>query len=186
MTRTLLPVFSAFKGLTCIYNKEEKETFYWLPEDIRHDYEMAKSALDRIPGSREWLKACTFEAEDPPFFITAFGSHHTVSSATHLAWNYKSLLNDWDGFVLKSKESLAHEEYDKQQLTSTDIQSFLRLNYKNPSISPVLLETREKLIKNEVERLRSFFNIHHDYETTYTMLMELADEKSKDATVLKI
>jgi hypothetical protein len=173
--RTLLPVF---KALVRTYNKEEPETFDWLPRDIRQDYVLAKEALDRIPGSREWLKSYTFESEGMPFcspmgnqIMSAFGSHHSGSSATRLGWNYKFLLNNWDSFVLNSKESLAREEYDAKQLTSTDMQTFLRLKY----------EWQEGKLIREVERLRGFFNIHHDYETTYTMLLELAEEKSKEA-----
>ena len=189
MSRTLLPLFNVFKTLVDIYKKEEPETFEWLPTDIRRDYDLAKNALDNIPGSREWLKAHTYEEDDGlPFctpmgeqIMTAFGPHHSGSTATRLGWNYKALLNDWDSFVVKSKESLAREEYDKQQLTSTDIQSFLRLNYKGTPISSLLVDTRDNLVKKEVERLRAFFNIHHDYETTYTMLVELGEEKSKDA-----
>jgi hypothetical protein len=173
--RTLLPVF---KALAHTYKKEEPETFDWLPRDIRQDYVLAKEALDRIPGSREWLKSYTFESEGMPFcgpmanqIMSAFGSHHSGATATRLGWNYKFLLNNWDTFVLNSKESLAREEYDAKQLTSTDMQTFLRLKY----------EWQEGKLIREVERLRSFFNIHHDYETTYTMLLELAEEKTKEA-----
>jgi hypothetical protein len=179
MPRTLLPVFSAFKLLTDCYKKEEPETFHWLPPHISHDYILAKEALDRIPESREWLKAYIYEEVDiMPFcnpmgetLMSDFGPHHSGASATRLAWNYRALLNDWDAFVLNAKESLAREEYDAKQLNSTDIQTFLRLKY----------EWQEGKLIREVERLRSYFNIHHDYETTCTMLVELAEEKTKEA-----
>jgi len=176
--RTLLSVFSAFKVIADIYKKEEPETFHWLPADIHYDYQLAKLTLDRIPGSREWLKTYTYdEAEGLPFsnpmgneIMSGFGSHHSGSSATRLGWNYKALLNDWDSFVLNSKESLVRYGYDKQQLTYTDIQPFLRMKYDN-----------DPRIATEVERLRTLFNIRHDYETSYTMLVELGEEKIKEA-----
>ena len=186
--RTLLPVFSAFKVVADIYTKEEPETFDWLPADIHYDYQLAKLTLDGIPGSREWLKTYTFDPEEVmPFcnpmgnqIMAGFGSHHSGSSATRLGWNYKFLLNNWDTFVLNSKESLARNKYDQQQLTSSDIQDFMRLKY-DANLPSHLDRMRETLVKKEVERLSQLFNIKHDYEATYTMLIELGKEKSEEA-----
>jgi hypothetical protein len=194
MPRTLLPIFSAFKSILDCYKKEEPETFEWLPDKIRGDYDMAKEALDRIPGSREWLKAYTYneELDILPFcnpmgekIMVAFGSHHSGASATHLGWNYHTLLKDWDSFVLNSKEYLALEIYETQQLTFTDIKDFMNLHYNKLPLASYLTATREGLLKREVERLKDCFNIHHDYETTYTMLVELGEEKEEMLRVQK-
>ena len=60
---TLLPVFEQFK-LTQDLSAEEPETFAWLHDDERADFEKARAGLDSIPGSREYLKNYTFQKED--------------------------------------------------------------------------------------------------------------------------
>jgi hypothetical protein len=133
MTRTLLPVFNDFKDANGVNEKEEPETFQWMNQEIRGDYEKAKMALDNIEGSREWLKTYTFkeDSEAMPFcsglglsLLADFGGHHSGSSAAGLAWNYKAALNDWDTFVYEVKEYELRKLYKDEQLTKADIDTY--------------------------------------------------------------
>ena len=100
--------------------KEDPETFHWISDNYaRKDYELAKKALDTIPGSREWLKNYVMPEDKMPFFdgigpqvMDAFGSHHSGFTATRVALNYRFLLNNWDKFVLDTKTYYAKKAYD--------------------------------------------------------------------------
>jgi hypothetical protein len=162
MVRTLLPVFSEFKLANGVNKKEELETFGWMNDSDRGDYEKAKAAIDNLEGSREWLKSYSFDenSETMPFcnglgvsLLGNFGDHHSGSSATRLAWNYKSALNDWNLFVYKVKESYLLAQYKSQQLTKDDIPQYISL-----------VEFKET------------FNIPYDDDTTISMVSDLKSE----------
>lgn len=161
MTRTLLPVFSEFKIANGVNAKEEPESFEWMNQENRSDYQMAKLALDNLPGSREWLKGYSFDEnlEAMPFssglgltLLCDFGGHHSGSSATRLAWNYKAALKDWDMFVYKAKEYNLRKLYKAQQLTKGDIDTYC------------------------FDELKEIFKIPYDYQTSKGMISALKAE----------
>jgi len=170
MVRTLLPVFSEFKLSNGVNTKEEPETFRWMNEGVRGDYEKAKLALDNLEGSREWLKTYTFDenVESMPFssglgsiLLGNFGDHHSGSSATRLAWNYKAALNNWDKFVYESKEYELRKLYKTQQLTKHDIDTYC------------------------FEELKGVFKIPYDYQTSKSMISALKAEILADDLAIK-
>jgi len=167
---TLLPVWS-------IYKKEigsdpvEKENFDFIPDSsVRSDYKQAKLGLDSVPGSREFLMNYTFDSDtndSMPFFdgigpiiMSSFGNHHSGASATCLGWKYKSLLNDWDAFVLSTKEYYVRKQYDSMQLKSSVVQGYLSAD-KDVS---------------EILRIKNAYNLSYTTETIATMLDALATE----------
>ena len=163
MPRTLLPVFNKYalsKGLDI---QEEPETFNWMKKQDQYDLEMAKAALDNLPGSREWLKDYTFvegESAHPfcngfgPRLLSDFGIHHSGASATRLAWNYKGILNNWNGFVYMVKHSYLKDEYKARQLTKTDIATYGK----------------------SIQGMKEAFKLPYDDDTTRAMLSDLEAE----------
>jgi hypothetical protein len=177
MSRTLLPVFRVWKSSAGIESIELPETFHWIPANARRDYELARMALDTIPGSREYLKSYS-SPDKVPFMdamgtklLNEFGDHHSGSSAIGLAYSYKMALNDWDGFVLNTKRRYARAEYIKTQLTSDDIYT-----YKNIINSGVT----EMAIDSEIMNLKKEFSIQHDIAIVRSMLNDLIKEKDDE------
>ena len=159
MARTLLPVFNEFKILNGVDIKEKPETFVWMKMPDRYDFEMAACALDDMPGSREWLKAYTFDEDSDghpfdssfgPKLLIEFGSHHSGSSVTNLAWRYKQALNNWDRFVYNVKESYLKALYKSQQLGKEDLA--YSLNFSS---------------------FKKLYNIPYDDDTTKAMISAL-------------
>jgi hypothetical protein len=159
MSRTLLPVFEIFAVDNGIEFKEEPETFSWMPLDIQKDYEIAKSVLDNTLGAREYLKNYTDTSTDPfcdPFGLSLlgkFGEHHSGHTATHLAWSYKALLNDWDAFVYRTRRYYLYKTYKEIQLNESDLKA-----YTTP------------------EELRQIFPLAIDDETIVKRLADLKKE----------
>jgi len=161
MPRTLLPVFKA-----PLETKEPLEDFSWIKHD-KEDYDLAKLALDSIPGSREYLKNYTFNkyVSSMPFsdplgvsLLSKFGDHHSGSSVTILAWSYKAALNNWDSFVYKIKESYALNDYNQKQLTEADILTYntpyalrvaFNLTYSDDEITHMVCDLKEEIQQNK-------------------------------------
>ena len=108
-----------------VNKKESVETFHWLPDG--HDafvYTDLKAALDKVDGAREWLKAYVKKSRNEYSFSGPIGDQirellstdHSGASGTALMWDYKRLLNDWDGWVFAKKRYSAMESYKKAQI----------------------------------------------------------------------
>ena len=180
--RTLLPVFNNYKEETLI-TKEAPETFEWMKEEHRRDFEIAREALNKISDSREYLKSYVFDKDNDgiPFgqgigseLLGLFGAHHSGFTATRLAFIYKDALLNWDRFVLENKVAYKREEYDSQQLTKDDIAGL----YFN--------DNNKQALKNRVNDIIKKFNITYDYWQTYEMLMDLMREKQYEEEEARI
>jgi hypothetical protein len=180
--RTLLPVFDKYKEGSLI-TKEAPETFEWMKEEHRRDFEMARDALDKLSGSREYLKSYVFDEDNDglPFgrgmgieLLGLFGNHHSGSSATRLAFSYKHALINWDKFVLENKMVYKREEYDSQQLTKDDIAELC------------FHDNNKEALKNRVNDIITKFDIKYDYWQAYEMLMDLVREKEYDEEEARI
>jgi hypothetical protein len=137
MSRTLLPIWAEYK-LTIsetLEAKEDPETFDWIQSNyLVRDCEDMRRIMDKVDGSREWLKKYEPTEEDHRFLtglgpkiIANLGSWHNNSSATKALWNYKKFLMNWDDAVLKIKTMQARTDYDEKQLTADDIRRFCML-----------------------------------------------------------
>ena len=113
-TRQILPGgWTTFSQEKEVEKKEPMENFDWMQQP--YDYKDCRSALDKVEGSREWLKNYTCEkgmsfACEMAMSIP-LGGHHSGASATGLLWQYKYLLNNWDEFVYTTKRNIAVKEY---------------------------------------------------------------------------
>ena len=113
-TRQILPGgWKKFSQDKEVEKKEPMENFDWMQH--AYDYKDCRSALDKVEGSREWLKNYTCEkgmsfACEMAMSIP-LGGHHSGASATGILWQYKYLLNNWDEFVYMTKRNIALREY---------------------------------------------------------------------------
>ena len=119
--------------------KEAVEDFSWMGEQgivgashpctfgsksDRMYYEDCREALGRVAGSKEWLKAYVgveegsgrLNFDDTTARQILLHQGHSGSSWCGIMWSYKALLNDWDGWVLATKERQALREYREIQV----------------------------------------------------------------------
>ena len=116
----------AFAEQVGVHKKESVETFDWIPSELdMFYYTDLRAALDKVEGSREWLKTYEFDEERDtyPFnseigsqLIMAMSNKHSGSSAHIMLYNYTMALNDWDAFVLRVKEFHGRMQFKQQQL----------------------------------------------------------------------
>jgi hypothetical protein len=193
--RTLLPIWEVYKTTCPINVKELPENFDWIAnEEIRTDFIKARDALDRIPGSRIFLKNYTYSEGSMPFFdrissdiIASFGDHHSGSSAISLGWTYKFLLNNWDAFVENSKEGYARKDYDAIQILENDTWPYFNAKTRYSLLSNPYEPDSQNSLKGEVdyeiEQLRQKFSIPYDNDKMSAMLDELIDEISRERAI---
>ena len=174
MTRTLLPVFSKYSLGLNLDAKEPVENFSFLNDSERYDYETFRTALDSIPGSREYLKVYEVPEGGHSFFdsmgtkiMCAAGGHHSGASASELGWCYKQLLNDWDGWVKEVKLRQAKDIYKNTQL-------------ERPSTWKFANSVTEEGRKMGIQYLRDEFSLPYSDEEIALMLHELISEFNED------
>lgn len=170
MPRTLLPVFSKYSTNLNLDAKEPVEDFSFLDE--RYDYETFRAGLDGIPGSREYLKTKSGSFFDPmgKQIMCAAGRHHSGASSAGLAWSYKHLLNDWDGWVKAVKLRQAKDVYTKAQL-------------ERPSTWGIMNAATYDKRMEAVQKLRAQFSLTYSDEEIVQMVTELVDELNETSRV---
>ena len=117
------PAFAEQNG---VHKKEPMETFDWIPsESDKFYYNDLRAALDKVEGSREWLKTYEYDEERDtyPFnseigcqLIMAMSDKHSGSSGSAMLLNYTMALKNWDSFVLRVKEFHGRREFKQQQI----------------------------------------------------------------------
>jgi hypothetical protein len=135
--------------------KEPFEDFSWMGSPIlgtdavyapsvRADYEDCRDALARVEGGKEYIK--TYKQKEGFNFQDPIGQHiklhggHSGSSWACMLWAYQMLLNDWDGWVLQTKERCAYKEYEKRQAQFSVIHWMVRMSQKAEVIQSLLEE----------------------------------------------
>jgi hypothetical protein len=129
------PAFSEERGVN---KKEVPEMFDWLPaiettiygHSERYYFEDCRGALDRVGGSREWLKAHegNFSSESGDIFWKLLGEmtrEHSGATASAVLCAYRNLLNDWDGHVYADKRRRALLSYRAQQPPADHLESLI-------------------------------------------------------------
>jgi hypothetical protein len=179
--RTLLPIYEKYVKAFDLEKKEPTEDFSFMPNDSRIDYEMFRRGLDKIPGSREYLKNIasgnSFSDSIGNKIMMNAGDHHSGASVRGLAWTYKQILNDWDGWVLNMKMFAAKKFYEKRQLTREDTWEYDHAVSKKNSLSRIYghskkLQELDDAIKVAIENLRTkYFLTYSDAE-----ICELMDD----------
>jgi len=121
-----------------VSKKEPVETFDWLPScentlyglSEREYFEDCKLALDRVEGSREWLKAHegNFSDETSEMFwkiVVGMLDDHSGFSGSATLNLYRALLRDWDGWVYAQKRRRALLIYKARQPSLTHLKCLI-------------------------------------------------------------
>jgi len=127
------PAFSEERGVN---TKEIPEMFDWLPAiettfygtSDKYFLEVCRDALDRVEGSREWLKGhegdfTNCEMADRLIADMTLGEY--ASYGHSILYMYRALLADWDGWVYNQKRSRALLSYRAQQPPVEHIESLI-------------------------------------------------------------
>jgi hypothetical protein len=180
MVREILPPWSEYRKTLGVEEKEEFETFGWMVDtSLATDLTTAKEGLKSIEGGAEFLKTHirSLDGLVQPMMVNiyiSFGPHHSGASSSLLANTYKSLLNDWDGFVLatKDREKRKVSRYDERQIDYADSEEFLASAKKGGASHAVLCDT-----------FRAKFNARYDNERLLEIMKALRVEENHDFVV---
>jgi len=187
MSRTILPPWSEFRKTLGVEQPEPIETFDWMLDDsFKKDLQLAKEGIDSIEGARAFLKDYRHPLEhgemDPMRYQigAAIGRHHSGASCSMLMNTYTYLLNNWDEFVLKTKdrEQRKASNYDNRQIHYSDQDDFLDA-LKEANEDP---EDREKatVFANFGFNFRAKFSVSYDNETLTQMIRLIKREESAE------
>ena len=175
--RVLLPVFARYIKTTDVEKKEAPEDFSFMPDS--QEYEMFRKALDDIPGSREYLKNYVTPENSHSFndpignkIMMNAGVEHSGNSVRGLAWTYKGLLNDWDGWVLKTKTFYAKTRYEKRQHSREDTWEYDHAVSKKNALSSISTES----ITTAIQNLRTKFSLTYSDEEICELMDDLIHE----------
>jgi hypothetical protein len=192
MPRTLLPVF--YK--TCYdVTEEPKENFSFLPDE-RYNYEDFHAALDSVPGSREYLMnykpegGSAFYDEIGNQIMSAAGSHHSGASVVALAWQYKNLLNDWNGWVKGAKTHYAKKAYTDSQLERPQTWPFAHALAEKECASlyydsEAVAKADEKIL-SVATKLKASLSLPYEINEVVSMMTDLVAEFEDEATKAEV
>lgn len=192
MAREILPPWSEYRKTLGVEEKEEPQTFGWMVDTrFATDLTEAKHGLKSIKGGAEFLKTHirSLDGWVHPTMLeiyTSFGPHHSGSSAALLANTYKALLNDWDGFVLatKDREKRKVSRYDERQIHYSDYDDFLVSAKEGGASHAALCDTFRKKFsaRYDNDRLLQIFKALREEEA----LQFVASTKERAATRLTL
>jgi hypothetical protein len=166
------------------FTKEPFESFDFIQNEIiRADYVIAKTALDNISGSREFLKNYNINhSENTTPFSDGLGAEILLSfedckilDARSITWNYRYLLNMWDNFVEDIKTSELREIYDAKQIDVRHINKFSYVG--NNNLNAII----------EAEKIKDIYNLDYSINTIIDMLKRLVTAQHEEhKTQIKI
>ena len=189
MSRTLLPVFAK---TPLELSQEPKEDFSFLTEE-RNTYEDFRAALDSIPGSREYLINYVKPEEGYSFYddmgnqiMSAADNSHSGGSVVGLAWQYKNLLNDWDGWVKGAKIHYAKKAYKEAQLEQSQTWPFAHTMLHKKVIIDYYKSDKAKLAEVDAKILdkavafKAELSLSYSPDEVVEMMKELITEFEKE------
>lgn len=174
MSRTILPPWSEYRKTLGVEQPEPTETFDWvLDTTFKNDLQCAKEGIDKLEGSREFLKSYVnpLEMKSNPMFNNIrclMGEHHSGASCELVLNTYIYLLKNWDEFVLatKNREQRKASKYDERQIHYSDQDDFLAAN--GPGLADICSNFREK------------FGVSYDNETLAQLIHAIKKEENKE------
>ena len=111
-------MFSEARNLN---KKEVFENFEWMESDNAFWYADLRVALDKTPGSREFLQSLKPGDSHTSVIIDSLEENmstgHSGASSMCLIGSYRSALRDWDTWVLSTKKAILLREYKKKQIS---------------------------------------------------------------------
>ena len=190
--KILVGGWKAFAEDAGVNKKEPMETFTWL-SDSYHEYEDCREALEKTPGSKEWLKTYTFnkKLEGLPFsnptarsFTQHMTSCHSGHSITSLLWTYKYALNNWDTWVHAKKRYKALQQYLESQIPLNEVYGMLYYCAKWLEKDGLGAEGSEAKLKEQCAKYEypftSVSNLKNVLDFIYTDLKTLEAERKKE------
>ena len=188
MNRTLLPIWSIYREGLPIHIKEDFENFDWISNEIkRREYIFVRQILDVIRDSRTFVKNYVDGKENDTIelIIETISHRISITNPKNILLKYKHLLNNWDDFVYKTKETNARDEYNNTQLTNSDLSEYVNANIrKNILTTPWLTSEQKKTLNQDIidklVAIKEKFNLPYKMRTLYTMVEALVQEKSKE------
>jgi hypothetical protein len=187
MSRTILPPWSEFRKTLGVEQPEPVETFDWiLDHSWKKDLQMAKEGMDSIEGSRAFLKSYIRPLKegkmDPMRYRigSAIGDHHSGASSGMVLNTYTYILNNWDTFVLKTKdrEQRRASNYDARQIHYSDQDEFLDvLKQFKKSETPENATACGNMCLN----FRQKFGVSYDNDALARLIPLIKREEGQDA-----
>lgn len=118
---TLLPPWSEYSTGLALDAKEPVENFDWMQKNDGEWFMDIKDALNRVQGSRDWLRGGNIdwhsnETVARVFAIMKLRDLDNGSLVISLFRSYSECLKDWDAWVKLTKTSVARARYEKEQL----------------------------------------------------------------------
>ena len=183
MSRTILPPWSEFRKTLGVEQPEPIETFQWMFDEVfSNDLTLAKEGIDSIEGARAFLKDYRRPLEDdeihPMRFRIgcAFGGHHSGASVSMLMNTYTYLLNNWDEFVLKTKdrERRKSSNYNSRQIHYSEQDEFLA-TLKDAKGS----DSKEKAVifTDLCDNFREKYGVSYDNDTLIQLITAIRKEE---------
>ena len=151
----LIGGFAVFSEAAGLYVKEEPETFGWLSDKAY--YEDMRQALDRVAGSREYLRSLNpREPHNSPLIEDIYaaledGPNHSGASFSGLVASYRAALRDWDQFVTSQKRRVITANYKGSQVNPDRLRWFLNDTYHTFGMTEA-----EGIVKNLSEHKLTF------------------------------
>lgn len=182
MDRQLLPPFSVYSASASM--KESKEDFSW--HEHCKEFENVRQALDKVKGSREWLKNFrgSFYDEEAAELISHIDiSHHSGASLNAVLRIYRLLLSDWDGWVLAQKTRTLHDDYNAKQIPWDEVKEVLRWkgvfsDYDEKELTTFKAKYNLEMSDNDL--LEKLMALHKEYKAIYEAeCQRYEDERNK-------
>lgn len=160
--RQLLPPFSVYSAAI---TKESKEDFSW--HEHRKEFENVRQALDKVKGSREWLKDFkgTFYDEEAAELLSHMDlSYHSGSSLNIVLRMYQLLLGDWDAWVLAQKTRVLQDEYKAKQIPWGEVKNVLHWNGIEEFKAKYSLEINNEELLSQLGQINTEYKAAYDAE----------------------
>jgi hypothetical protein len=156
--------------------KESKEDFSW--HEHCKEFENVRQALDKVEGSREWLKNFkgSFYDEEAEELISHIDlSYHSGASLSTILRMYQFVLRDWDGWVLAQKMRVLQDQYNAKQVPWGEVKSVLHWN------GMAEFKAKYSLEINDEELLSQLGQINTEYKAAYEAeCQRYEDERNAD------
>jgi len=176
--------WAAFAESNGLNKKEQVENFDWIhPEGDQFYYNDVRGALDRVEGSREWLRNYMFDEDNEKHPYNCEMGHrlsrevtdlHSGASFSCLMNSYRRALNDWDGFVFNTKRVRMLREFKNQQIDTYSVSTILWLcNSCLNEKDPVELAKREEEIISRAAK----FGFTGNVQEIQTVLKQIREDQ---------
>ena len=126
----MYPPWSEYSRDLPLAEKEEVETFWWMRREDSPYFEDLRQALDKVEGSRDYLRAGVKDILNDEMVDKISGhlrQDHSGGTMSILIRSYCYALKDWPTWVLNQKTSVAYQRYKMLQLPFQNVYELVLL-----------------------------------------------------------